>query len=144
VMQGFGLGMVFVPLATIAFSTLSPDLRTEAAGLYSLLRTIGGSIGISITITIFTRRSQTFWNGLGGGITQYNPAVFDYLSKLHLHPNQPLAIGLLTSELGKQANMLGFINAFEFIFWCFCFMIPLTFFLKKAKSTAAPIDAAMD
>ena len=58
ILQGFGMGMIFVPLSTIAFSTLSHDLRTEAAGLYSLLRTIGGSIGISIAITIFSRRSR--------------------------------------------------------------------------------------
>jgi DHA2 family multidrug resistance protein len=139
VLQGFGLGMIFVPLATIAFSTLQPALRTEAAGLYSLLRTIGGSIGISITITIYARRSQLFWNELGGGITQYNPAVFDYLNKLHLHPDQPMAIALLTSELGKQASMIAFVNAFTFILCCFCLMIPLALFLKKGKKTPSTI-----
>lgn len=145
IIQGFGFGLIFVPLATIAFATLPEHLRTEASGLYSLVRTLGGSIGISITISVFTRRTQLFWNQLGGGITAYNPAVYDYLSRLHLHPDQPLAAILLTSELGRQASMLAYVNTFAFIMWCFCLMIPLTFLLKRGKKSAPnPIEDVME
>ena len=48
VLQGFGLGFVFTPLNTVAFSTLPKELRTEATGLWTLVRNIGASIGISI------------------------------------------------------------------------------------------------
>lgn len=143
--QGFGFGLIFVPLATIAFSTLSPALRTEAAGLYSLIRTIGSSIGISVTITVFTRRAQFFWNELGGAVNPYNPAVADYLHNLNLHANQPLSVILLTSELGKQSAMLAYVNTFQFIIWCFCFMVPIALLLKRGKKSAPnPMEEVMD
>lgn len=133
VLQGFGMGMIFVPLSTIAFSTLSHEMRTEAAGLYSLLRTIGGSIGISIAITVYARRSQVFWNELGGGINIYNPAVHDYLQNLHLMPTSPLGSMLLSSELMRQSSILAFVNVYAFIAWAFMMMAPMVLFLDKMK-----------
>lgn len=134
-LQGFGLGMVFVPLSTIAFSTLPVHLRTEAAGLFSLLRTIGGSIGISIVITFFTRRTQLFWNQLGGGINIYQSPLYTYLQPLNLHPNQPLSNELLATELYRQAAMVSFVNVFDLVMWCFVLMLPLVFFLKRGDQT---------
>jgi DHA2 family multidrug resistance protein len=133
VLQGFGMGMIFVPLSTVAFSTLPQHMRTEAAGLYSLLRTIGGSIGISVAITIFTRRSQVFWNELGGGINIYNPAVYHYLHPLHLAPTSHLGSAILSGQLGQQSSMLAFVNVYAFIAWAFLLMAPLVFVLDSAK-----------
>ena len=132
-LQGFGLGMVFVPLSTIAYSTLSPHLRTEAAGLYNLLRTIGGSIGISIAITLFTRRTQLFWNQLGGALHPYNSALQSYLNPLHLTSAQAKSAALLSQELYRQAAMVSFVNVFAFIMWCFILMIPLIMLFKKGR-----------
>ena len=133
ILQGFGMGMIFVPLSTIAFSTLSHHLRTEAAGLYSLLRTIGGSIGISVAITVFTRRSQVFWNELGGGINPYNPALHQFLQPLHLSPYKIPGTAILTTELMQQSSMLAFVNVFAFIAWAFLLMAPLVLLLDKGK-----------
>ncbi|MHB1222270.1 MAG: MFS transporter, partial [Gammaproteobacteria bacterium] len=133
-LQGFGLGMVFVPLSFIAYSTLPVHLRTEAAGLFSLLRTIGSSIGISVAITIYTRRSQLFWNQLVGFIQPYNNALQQYLSPLHLTSNQPLAAALVTKQIAQQASMLAFVNVFAVIIVCFLAMLPLVFILKKPSA----------
>lgn len=137
IIQGFGLGMIFVPLSTIAYSTLSVHLRTEAAGLFSLLRTIGSSIGISIVITLYTRGTQHFWNQLGGFINIYNPQLQDYIKALNLRPDEPLGAALLANELFKQAAMLSFINVFAVIKWCFVLMIPLVLLLKKGGKVSA-------
>lgn len=56
--QGFGLGFIFVPLSTIAFSTLDPKYRNEGTALFSLMRNIGSSIGISVMITYLAQRTQ--------------------------------------------------------------------------------------
>jgi len=135
VLQGLGLGMIFVPLSMIAYATLNANLRAEAAGIFSLLRTIGGSIGISIAITIFTRRSQYFWNQLGGAITPYNPAVYKYLEAFHLSPHQALGSAVLARELQRQSSMLAIINVFDFITWGFLMMIPLLLMLRKSASS---------
>lgn len=134
VLQGFGLGMVFVPLGFLAYSTLDMSKRTEAAGLYSLLRTIGSSIGISIAITIYTRDSQVFWNQLGGFLTPFNVALRQFLAPLNLHPTQTLGAAILHQQLYQQAAMLAFINVFAFIMWCFLCMLPLVLLLKKPRA----------
>ncbi len=131
-LQGFGLGMIFVPLSTVGFATLAPELRADAAGLFSLMRTIGGSIGISLTITIFTRHAQMAWNQLGGFIQPNNPALTTYLSNLHLSIKNPLSIAILGIELGRQSQMLAFIDVYAFIMWSFIVILPLIFFIKRS------------
>ena len=54
--QGFGLGFIFVPLSTVTFATLPPELRTEATGLFSLMRNIGSSIGISVVMSLLAQQ----------------------------------------------------------------------------------------
>ena len=58
VIQGLGLGLVFVPISTVAYSTLPMATRTEAAGIFSLMRNIGSSVGISIVMTLLARGTQ--------------------------------------------------------------------------------------
>jgi len=140
-LQGFGFGMIFVPLATIAFSTLPEEMRTEAAGLYSLLRTIGSSIGISVAITLYTRSSQWFWNQLGGSIEVYNSALYHYLHPLAVQPQQPLGSLLLASELARQASMLAFVNVFAVIMWSFIGMIPFVLMLQEKKKPAQSMES---
>ncbi len=132
IFQGFGISMIFVSLSTIAFTTLAENLRVEAAGLFSLLRTLGASIGISIVVTLFTRHTQIAWNQLGGFIQPYNPALQAYLKPLHLSMNQPLAAAVLARELSLQAQMIAVIDTYKFITWSFMAMIPLALLLRKS------------
>ncbi|HEX2549810.1 MAG TPA: DHA2 family efflux MFS transporter permease subunit [Gammaproteobacteria bacterium] len=134
-LQGFGLGLIFIPLSSVAYSTLKDSMRTEAAGLFSLLRTIGSSIAISIIITLYTRHTQSAWNQLGGFIHPYNPAVHDYLRHLQLTLDSPLSSTILASELSKQAQMIAFVDIYAFITFSFLLMIPMVFLLKKKLST---------
>jgi DHA2 family multidrug resistance protein len=136
-LQGFGLGMIFVPLSAIAFSTLPAKQRSEAAGLFSLLRTLGSSVGISIIITLFSRHTQMAWNQLGGFINPYNPAVTKYLAPLHITIAHPLAARVLAKELAAQAQMMSFVDVYVFITGSFLIMIPLVLLLKKARKKPA-------
>ncbi len=142
--QGMGLGMIFVPLSTIAFSTLSPSIRTEAAGIYSLIRTIGGSIGISLAITLLTRRSQLFWNELIGFANPFNTALYHYFNVLNLRPTQPVAVAMLSNEIGKQAQMLAFVNVYAFITECFIAMLPLVFLLRAGSGNVGNVAIEME
>jgi DHA2 family multidrug resistance protein len=133
-LQGFGIGLIFVPLTAVAYSTIDVTQRGEAAGLFSLLRTIGSSVGISIVITLYTRHSQSAWNKLSGFIEPYNPALYDYMERLHLHLDDPLTSALLGNELGRQAQMIAFIDIYAFIAMSFIAMIPFVLFIKKKPS----------
>ena len=58
VVQGVGLGLVFIPLQVVAFATLPAQLRTDGASLFSLFRNIGAAIGVSVTSTLLARNTQ--------------------------------------------------------------------------------------
>ena len=132
--QGFGLGMIFVPLSSVAFRTLPENIRAEAAGIFNLLRTLGSSIGVSIVITIFTRRTQESWNELGGFIQPYNSILPHYLDKLHLLANSPRGAAVLSHILAKQAQMIAFVDVYAFIVWSFICMLPLIFLIGKSTA----------
>ncbi len=130
-LQGFGLGMIFVPLTTVGFATLPAALRVEAAGLFSLVRTFGSAVGISVTTTFFTRHLQMAWNQVGGSIQPFNPALYDYLQSMHLTLQQPEAVLRLATELNNQAFMLSLVNTFAFTMWGFLVMLPVVLLLKR-------------
>lgn len=147
IVQGFGLGMIFVPLSTVAFSTLPKEQSAEAAGVYSLMRTVGSSVGISIATTVMTRYTQVAWNQLGGHISLYNPAIGRYLQGLHLNLSDPAAIAVLAQSLANQAQMLGLLDAFKLISWSFVIMLPMVLLIgrsghmaDKQESMAAAIE----
>ena len=71
--QGCGTGMVFVPLAGVAFATLKSSLRNEGAAMFSLSRNLGSSIGISVVETLLTRNTQIAHASLAEHITPFNP-----------------------------------------------------------------------
>jgi DHA2 family multidrug resistance protein len=73
--QGFGLGFLFVPLNTIAFATLPAALRTEGAALWTLIRNIGASVGISIVIAQLTNMVTIFHSQLVEHVTPFNDAM---------------------------------------------------------------------
>jgi len=66
ILQGFGLGFTFVPLTTIAFATLASQYRTDGSALFSLMRNMGSSIGISVVMTYLTQHTQNESCGTGG------------------------------------------------------------------------------
>jgi len=131
IVQGLGMGMIFVPLSTLAYQTLPQEATDQAAGIFNLARTIGGSIGIAIAATVLTRASHSNWQSLGAGINPYNPALSSWQDATGLTVPDPSAMQILAVELGRQATMIGFIEAFGFVTLSFLLLIPLVLLLKK-------------
>jgi len=130
VVQGLGMGMIFVPLSTLAYQTLPKEASDQAAGIFNLARTIGGSIGIAIAATVLTRASHANWQSLGAGINPYNPALKSWLDSTGLSISDPHALQMLGVELTRQATMIGFIEAFGFVTLSFLVLIPLVLLLR--------------
>ncbi|MGH8802188.1 MAG: DHA2 family efflux MFS transporter permease subunit [Casimicrobiaceae bacterium] len=131
-LQGVGVGFVFVPLSAIAFATLPRGLATEAAGVYSLVRSIGASIGISIVSVSLARSSQVNWELLRGYINPYRFQVQQFLHP----PGTPaggVGLAVLAQEVARQAAMLGLLHAFWIIVASFFVMIPLVMLLKPGR-----------
>ena len=109
--------------------------------MYSLLRTIGSSVGISIVSTVMTREGQVAWNQLGGHLQPYNPAVYLYLDRLHLLPADPAGAAVLGLTLGRQAQMIALVDAFTLIAWSFVAMLPMVLLLRGTRSRPAAVAA---
>jgi DHA2 family multidrug resistance protein len=132
--QGFGVGFFFVPLTTMAFSTLKPEQQAEGSGLFSFGRNLGTSIGISLVSTFLARMSQQNWNYIVKHLTPYNPNLQNWLHAKNLVIEDPQALGYFAKEVARQSTMVGFVNAYWIIGVCFLLMLPLVFLLKKPEN----------
>jgi DHA2 family multidrug resistance protein len=141
-LQGIGIGFVFVPLSAIAFATLPKSLSAEAAGVYSLILSIGSSIGISIVSVSLARGAQASWGALRGYVDPFRIEVQQYLDPMHLKA-QGTGIALIAQQTALQAQMLGLLRAFWVIVVSFIVMIPLVMLLRPTRGGAPPSPAAM-
>jgi MFS transporter, DHA2 family, multidrug resistance protein len=137
-LQGVGMGLMFVPLSTLAFTTIPVEKAAEASGLYSLVRSLGAAIGVSWTSTFLARSTYTHWGTLRGYMNPFNPAVLDYLQGMNLQPGDPLSMQLLGRTLGAQARLTAFVDSFWFITVSFVIMIPLILMLKERQKQPSP------
>lgn len=137
VLQGFGLGFIFVPLSTIAFATLEQRHRTEAAGLFSLVRNIGSSIGISVIVTLLSRNMQINHAVLAEQVTNYNPLYrAPYLPRTwDTHSVHGLVA--LNAEITQQAAMIAYADDFRFMMLVTLLAIPMLLLLSNPRRRAA-------
>ncbi|MBN8875785.1 MAG: DHA2 family efflux MFS transporter permease subunit [Rhodospirillales bacterium] len=111
IVQGAGLGFVFIPLQVIAFATLDPALRTEGTALLSLLRNIGSAIGISVTSALVTRNTQVEHSVLAGFATPLNRAFQGAAESLL--PVTPHGAQALDQIVTRQAQIIAYSNDFK-------------------------------
>lgn len=135
VIQGIGMGLFFVPLSTIAFTTLKQSETGEAAGLFSFGRSLGSSIGISIMSTVISEQTQTNWNQLGTHINPYNANLKQWLLSHQLSLDNPVALHLLANHVEQHASLNAFIDSYFLGCFSFVILVPFLFFLQRKKST---------
>ncbi|MGH7056825.1 MAG: MFS transporter, partial [Acetobacteraceae bacterium] len=121
--QGIGLGLTFVPLTTVTFSTLPARLRNEATPIYNLIRNIGSSIGISIVFTLLTRHIQVNHAQLGERLTAFSQPLIQFMHQVPL-PRQG-AFALLDSEINRQAAMISYNDDFLLMAALMLIMVPI-------------------
>jgi DHA2 family multidrug resistance protein len=136
IVQGIGMGMIFVPLSTLAYQTLPKDASDQAASIFNLARTVGGSVGIAIAATVLTRASQANWQTLGAGVNPSNPGLGAWLDATGASLSDPSTTQLLGLEVFRQSTLLGFIEAFGFVTLAFLLLIPLVLVLKRTTGAS--------
>lgn len=129
VVQGLGLGLVFVPLSTLAFSTLAPQFRADATSLFSLVRNIGSSVGISVVTLMLTRNIQINHAELAAGLTPYNATLRATVPLAA--SGQATALSQLDALVNQQAAMIGYVDDFKLMMWVTLVAIPLVFLLRR-------------
>ncbi len=143
VVQGFGMGFLFVPLTAAAFVKLRPEQIGSATGLFNLLRNEGGSIGIAISSTVLAQHAQSHHLHLAEHVSVGNPILLERLSTLRhvldassgLDPvsNQRLAQAIQVGELQRQAFVMAYDDVFFMLAVVFVVFLPLTLLLGKAR-----------
>ncbi len=133
--QGLGTGFVYVPLATITFATLPQQWRNEGTAMFSLVRNVGSSIGISFVETMLVRGGQTLHARLAEHI---NPYRGDGLAAL---PHGAAALARLDSMVSAQAMMIAYDNDFKLMMLLSLLALPLIALLRSARGKAARTPA---
>jgi DHA2 family multidrug resistance protein len=134
VIQGIGLGFLFVPLSVVTLSTLSPELRAEGAGLYSLSRNIGSSVGISVVNALLTRNTQANHADIVQHVTAVN-RIFD--NPIIARFWNPLTAGgraALDAMITQQAQIIAYIDDYKLLMLATIAVLPLLVVFRRASS----------
>ena len=134
VVQGLGLGLVFVPLSTIAFATIAPRLRADATSLFSLMRNIGSSVGISVVTVMLTHNTQINHAELGMRISPFNPLLWQLSPQAARGGALPLAV--VDQYVTQQAAMIAFIDDFHLMMLITMAALPLGLLMRKPAAPA--------
>jgi MFS transporter, DHA2 family, multidrug resistance protein len=143
-LQGIGLGFVFTPLSVAAFSTLSRNLLTQGTAIFSLMRNIGGSVGVSIVEAMFVENTQVIHSRLAEHIRPDNPLAQGPLLAAPYSLTDPSGVAALNAEVTRQAQMIAYINDFYFMAIMILITLPLLLLLRRPAQTAKGPAVAMD
>ena len=144
--QGFGLGCTFVPLNIMALSTLPRHIMTQATAIRSLMRNLGGSVGISILIATLTENTQTIHSRLIETLRPDNPLLRAPVFGPAYSLTAPNGIATLNAEVTRQAAMIAYIDDFKIMMLMALFSLPLLLLLRDKQrapvAVAAPVAAS--
>jgi MFS transporter, DHA2 family, multidrug resistance protein len=134
--QGAGLGFLFVPLTTAAFSTLPAHLRGEGTGLYNLSRNIGSSVGISVVSALIAENTQINHANIAAYVTPLNHAFQAPMAHHMLNPITAAGRAALDGMITLQAVIIAYIDDFKLLMIMALMAMPLVFLLKKPGAPA--------
>jgi MFS transporter, DHA2 family, multidrug resistance protein len=141
VLNGLSTGMIFVPLSLMTMGRLRNEQMGNAAGLYTLMRNLGGSVGIAIATTLLARSAQAHQAVLASHLTPYDPAYEQARQSLqrylttHTDPvtASRQALGLLYNLLVQQATLLAFLDVFRAISLLALVCVPTAFLFARVR-----------
>ena len=136
--QGFALGFLFVPLSTATLAGIPRGEIASASGLYTLIRQLGGSLGIAILATMLERQTDVAQSALASGITLASPTVRGYLSNPATHQQ---ALQHLNAMVQQNAAVISYDYLFRFSAILFFLSLPTLLLLRPTKGGGPPVAA---
>jgi len=143
--QGVGMAFIFVPLTTLTMDPIPKAETGYATSLYSVMRNIGSSVGISFVTTFVARRSQFHQSVLAAHTTPYSQPVQQFLAGaddvfFHSGSDRTTAgrqgLAMLYRMVQQQAALLSFVEAFHIMGFLFLAIVPLVLLMRRARQSA--------
>jgi DHA2 family multidrug resistance protein len=141
IFQGVGIGLIFVPLSALAFTTLAPRLRSEATGVYTLMRNLGSSVGISIMQALWTANSSVAHSTLAAHVIPGDTVV-----NATLGPSLGMPAGLeaLNDEITRQGAMVAYLDDFKLLLLITVICLPLLLFMRTPRIASEAVNAFVE
>ncbi len=149
VIQGFGFGLVFVPLSTVAFLTLSNELRTDGTAMLTLMRNVASSVGISVVIAELTQGTRRTYAILSEYINPFNHALQMPSVSGMINLSTDAGRAMADRMVSVQAQIIAFAHDYMLVMIFILCTIPLALLIGSTKATlrkqaAGPEHAVME
>jgi DHA2 family multidrug resistance protein len=139
-LQGAGLGLVFTPLQVIAFSTLPADLRTDGTSLFSLVRNVGSSIGVSVASFLLAQNTQIVHAQIAERVTPFNHALQTGGAYLFWNSAAHAGLSRLNDEITRQASIIAYMDDFKLMLLVALPPVFLLLLMRKPRAAPATTD----
>ena len=138
-LQGVGMGAITLPVATVAFATLSNELRTEGSAFFSLMRNLGGAVGVAIVSSRVVELTQIHHGNLSQFLTPFRHIPMQL-------PGMSTGMAMRVMNLGitRQAGMIAYINGFLLLSILSIVMLPLVLLLRTPRMQAVAMAPMAD
>ena len=134
VLSGFGMGMMWVTLTTVTFSTLPGHFRVEGAALFALIRAVGASAGTSVVIALLVHSSQVNYIELRENISPFSEYMRESAQLAPLTTESTSGLLALYQMVISQARMIGFVNVYVFLSVVSIVAMPLVLLLRTRRT----------
>ncbi|HZQ11233.1 MAG TPA: DHA2 family efflux MFS transporter permease subunit [Pseudolabrys sp.] len=133
IVQGVGLGLLFVPITAVAFSTLPGSMRNGGAAITTLVRNIGSSVGISLVIANLTDKTAEMHARLTEAVTPFNEALQMPDVTAHLNTASDMGRAMLDVIVTQQAMMIAYLNDYKLLMLLTVATVPLVLIIGTSR-----------
>jgi len=133
VLQGFGVGMMWSPILVVTFATLEQRHVPEAASVFHLFRNIGSSVHIALTATLVVRSGRATYSELVEALNPFNETLAFPTVSGAWSMTQESGLAILAGEVGRQASMIGYLNAYYAYAVAAILVMPLAYLAKRPQ-----------
>ena len=132
-LQGLGVGVLWVPITMVSFSTLGPEHVSEGSAVFHMVRNIGSSVHISLSIALAVHMTRTGYAELAERVTPYSPAASMPWINGAWNLEDLRGLSGVAREMARQATMLGYLDAFVFFIATSLVVLPLVLLIRDKR-----------
>jgi len=134
ILHGFGFGLSYTPMAVLAFSTMPTQYMTQSNAVFALIRMLGSSVFVSITLVVFAHSAAEANANLASSITWFTRDLIAPWVQAFGHLGDTHVQAQLAQEIQRQASMIGYINAFHLMTLVPILIAPLAWLFVLRRS----------